>query len=112
MPYSWGGGVPYRHYDVIAAPAKSWDSDPFTLTGINGSLHGRGATDNKGPILAAAFAAAELLQERALDVDLVFLIEGEEEHGSIGFETAVKEHKQIIGDIDAILIRYVEEQGC
>lgn len=43
--------------------------------------------------MAVACAAAELLQRRALDVDLVLLIEGEEEAGSSGFKEAVKKHK-------------------
>lgn len=43
--------------------------------------------------MAVAFAAAELLSRKALELDLVFLIEGEEECGSRGFMDAVSEHK-------------------
>lgn len=43
--------------------------------------------------MAVACAAAALLQRRALDLDLVMLIEGEEEAGSGGFSEAVKKHK-------------------
>jgi len=110
------------HYDVIPAPAEGWDSDPFTLTGRNGYLYGRGVTDDKGPILATACAAAELLARRALDLELIFLIEGEEECGSSGFGDAVQRHKvrkpspfrwgivlmapqDLIGHVDAILVR-------
>ena len=50
-------------------------------------------SDNKGPILAVACAAAALRQRRELDVDLVMLIEGEEEAGSKGFAAAVRRHK-------------------
>lgn len=78
---------------MISAPPEGWASDPFTLTGRNGYFYGRGATDNKGPILAVACAASELLGRRALECDLVFLIEGEEEAGSVGFSEAVKRHK-------------------
>jgi di- and tripeptidase len=81
------------HYDVISAPADGWDFDPFTLTGRNGYLYGRGVTDDKGPILATACAAAELLARRALGLDLIFLIEGEEECGSFGFNDAIQRHK-------------------
>ena len=81
------------HYDVISAPSNGWTSDPFTLSGRNGYLYGRGSTDNKGPIIAVACAAADLLSRRALEVDLVFLIEGEEEHGSLGFKDAVRQNK-------------------
>ena len=83
----------FRHYDVIAAPSDGWSSDPYTLTGRNGYFYGRGATDNKGPILAVACAAYELLSQRALECDLVFLVEGEEEAGSTGFSESVKKFK-------------------
>jgi len=84
----------YGHYDVIApGPRSAWDNDPWTLTGLNGYLYGRGVSDNKGPTLVVASAASELLERRALDVDLVMLIEGEEEAGSSGFIEAVQKHK-------------------
>ncbi|KAI0785192.1 Zn-dependent exopeptidase [Abortiporus biennis] len=94
----------YGHYDVIPAEGAGWSSDPFSLYALNGYLYGRGITDNKGPIMAVACAAAELLRKRALDLDLVMLIEGEEEAGSGGFSDAVKKHKHLIGPIDAILV--------
>jgi di- and tripeptidase len=106
----------YGHYDVIAAPGQDWDSDPFMLTGRSGYLYGRGASDNKGPIMAMAFAAAELLFRRSLDIDLVFLIEGEEECGSSGFSDTVLKHKDAIGRIDSILLSnstwIAEEPPC
>lgn len=43
--------------------------------------------------MAVACAAADLLGRRALELDLVFLIEGEEEAGSGGFEETVRRHK-------------------
>ena len=48
---------------------------------------------SQGPILAIATAASALLERRALDVDLVMLIEGEEEAGSDGFHEAVRRNK-------------------
>jgi di- and tripeptidase len=82
-----------RHYDVVAAPPDGWISPPFSLKGRNGYLYGRGITDDKGPIIAVACAAADLLSQRALEVDLVFLVEGEAECGSVGFKDAVQKHK-------------------
>ena len=58
----------------------------------------------QGPILAIATAASALLERRALDVDLVMLIEGEEEAGSDGFHDAVRRNKDSIGDVDCILV--------
>ncbi|KAK5166970.1 uncharacterized protein LTR77_007699 [Saxophila tyrrhenica] len=96
----------YGHYDVVAAANKSkqWIVDPFTMEGIDGYLYGRGTSDNKGPIMAAIFACAELMSEQALGSDILFLIEGEEESGSRGFEDAVRDNKDKIGDVNWILL--------
>lgn len=96
----------YGHYDVIAAENEhqKWTTDPFDMQGINGYLYGRGVSDNKGPVLAALFAVADLVSEQALTSDIVFLIEGEEECGSRGFAQAVRKNKHLIGDIDWILL--------
>ncbi|CBQ72518.1 conserved hypothetical protein [Sporisorium reilianum SRZ2] len=93
----------YGHYDCIAAEG-SWASDPFTLDGRDGYLYGRGVSDNKGPILAAACAVHHLLSTRRLYSDVVFLIEGEEENGSAGFVEAVRRYKREIGEIDVVLL--------
>lgn len=96
----------YGHYDVVAAENEkdTWNSDPFDMHGVNGYLYGRGVSDNKGPVLAALYAIADLVAEQQLSSDVVFLIEGEEECGSRGFQEAVQRNKQIIGDIDWILL--------
>ncbi|KAF2434234.1 beta-Ala-His dipeptidase [Tothia fuscella] len=96
----------YGHYDVIPAENTQgkWIVDPFNMEGINDYLYGRGTSDNKGPIMAAIFAVAELVAAKALDSDITFLIEGEEESGSRGFEQAIKANKHLIGDVDWILL--------
>lgn len=96
----------YGHYDVVAANNENgkWLTDPFSMEGIDGYLYGRGTSDNKGPIMAAIFACAELTSEQALGSDIIFLIEGEEECGSRGFENAIKNSKEKIGDVDWILL--------
>lgn len=96
----------YGHYDVVAAENKKgdWNTDPFDMQGINGYLYGRGVTDNKGPVLAALYAVADLVAGQQLSSDIVFLVEGEEECGSRGFQETVKKHKDVIGDVDWILL--------
>ncbi|KAH7074067.1 hypothetical protein FB567DRAFT_188527 [Paraphoma chrysanthemicola] len=96
----------YGHYDVIPAENEhgKWKHDPFALTGEGGYLYGRGVSDNKGPIMAAIYAAHELANEQKLDSDIIFLIEGEEESGSRGFEEAIQARKDLIGDVDWILL--------
>ncbi len=96
----------YGHYDVIPAEDDQgkWKHDPFALTGEGGYLYGRGVSDNKGPIMAAIYAAHELASEQSLDSDIIFLIEGEEETGSRGFEAAIQARKDLIGHVDWILL--------
>lgn len=88
----------YGHYDCIPA-SGDWDSSPWELSGKNGYLYGRGVSDNKGPVLAVAYAASELLHAKQLDVDVVMLVEGEQETGSKGFQTCLQAHKELIGPI-------------
>ncbi|CAK7265147.1 hypothetical protein SEPCBS119000_001364 [Sporothrix epigloea] len=96
----------YGHYDVVGADTKKgkWSTDPFTMKGMNGYLYGRGISDNKGPILAALYAVTDLLQAKSLASDVIFLIEGEEETGSRGFQETIREHQGLIGHIDYILL--------
>ena len=96
----------YGHYDVVPADNKqgSWIVDPFQMRGINGYLYGRGVSDNKGPIMAALYGVVDLVHKKELDSDVTFLIEGEEESGSRGFKDAIRRHKDLIGDIDFIIL--------
>ena len=96
----------YGHYDVVPAEndQHAWSNNPFEMHGNNGYLYGRGASDNKGPLLAAMYAVIDLIENQNLNCDVVFLIEGEEECGSRGFQDAVKANRQLIGHIDWILL--------
>ncbi|KAK4112237.1 glutathione degradosome [Canariomyces notabilis] len=96
----------YGHYDVVPADMKgdNWQTDPFQLTGRDGYLYGRGVTDNKGPIIAALYAVSDLLQAKVLDSDIIFVIEGEEESGSRGFQDTIRRNKELIGHIDYVLL--------
>lgn len=95
----------YGHYDVIeAGDSNAWDNNPFKMTASDGYLYGRGVSDNKGPVLAAIYAVTELLQKGELKSDIVFLIEGEEECGSFGFQNAISKFSNLIGNVDWILL--------
>lgn len=96
----------YGHYDVVAAENReqTWHANPFEMQGINGYLYGRGVSDNKGPVLAALYAVADIVAEKQMNTDIVFLVEGEEETGSRGFQQAVQRNKHLIGDVDWILL--------
>lgn len=96
----------YGHYDVVEATQEKecWDTDPFLLVAKEGNIYARGVSDNKGPILAAIYAVAELCKNGELSTDVVFLIEGEEESGSIGFQALIHEHRDLIGPINWIML--------
>lgn len=50
------------HLDVVpAGNPEDWATDPFVPVKRNGILYGRGAQDDKGPLLAALFAVRALM---------------------------------------------------
>src|SRR5690606_37514645 len=81
---TWPHVVVYGHYDVQPAdPLELWKTPAFEPTIIGRRLHGRGAADNKGPLMANIAAVAEALEENPnLPLRFTFMIEGEEEMGS------------------------------
>lgn len=83
----WPHVVIYGHYDVQPAdPLDLWETPAFEPTVRDGRLYGRGAADNKGPMMVHIAAAARLLEKYPdLPLNLTFLIEGEEEIGSPSF---------------------------
>jgi len=101
----------YGHYDVQPAHASDgWNTPPFRATQRNGYVYGRGASDNKGPVLALIFAARTFLEEERIraraagedpavgsPLSLSFIIEGEDETGSRGFCAAVRPHAKWLG---------------
>lgn len=52
------------HLDVVPA-GSGWDYPPFGGTVDNGCLYGRGALDDKGPMLISVYAARDLAREYA-----------------------------------------------
>ncbi|KIW35286.1 hypothetical protein, variant [Cladophialophora immunda] len=100
----------YGHYDVVDAEFDTsssnptWNGDPFVLQPLDAYLYGRGVTDNKGPILAAIYAVADLVQHGSLSCNVTFLLEGDEEAGSRGFRQAVQSAHDAIGPVDYILL--------
>jgi acetylornithine deacetylase/succinyl-diaminopimelate desuccinylase-like protein len=73
----------YAHYDVQpAGPAAAWRHPPFRPVVRGGRLHGRGSTDDKGPLLCLIAAVERLLRRGPLPVGVVLVADGEEEVGS------------------------------
>jgi acetylornithine deacetylase/succinyl-diaminopimelate desuccinylase-like protein len=85
----------YGHYDVQPVdPLDLWSTPPFEPLIENGRIYARGATDNKGQILAHILGVQEALEKGELPVNLIFLIEGEEEIGSPSLEQFLLEKRE------------------
>jgi len=99
----------YGHLDVQPAKKEDgWRTEPFDLTWVpktaaedaedgygdmpsGGKLHGRGATDDKGPVLGWLFVieAFQILKQ-PFPVNLLFMVECMEESGSEGLDEVVR----------------------
>jgi acetylornithine deacetylase/succinyl-diaminopimelate desuccinylase-like protein len=84
----------YGHYDVQPPePLAKWQTPPFEPTLRDGRLYGRGASDDKGPVIVALSAIAAFLNTTGrLPVNVKLLIEGEEEIGSAHLDAFVAEN--------------------
>ena len=84
----------YNHMDVQPAQEPEWKQAPFAFKSENGLYHGRGATDDKGPALAALFGARYAI-EQGVPINVRFLWELEEEIGSPHFAAGMKNRAAI-----------------
>jgi len=85
----------YNHYDVQPEnPIELWDSDPFKPEIRDGKIFARGVADNKGNLIAriAALSAIKDIYGN-FPINLKFIIEGEEEIGSINLSDFSNLHK-------------------
>ncbi len=74
----------YAHYDVQPPdPVELWTSPPFEPTVREGAVYARGASDDKGLLLAAINACEAYIRTIGkLPMNVLFFFEGEEEIGS------------------------------
>jgi acetylornithine deacetylase/succinyl-diaminopimelate desuccinylase-like protein len=87
----------YNHYDVQPAdPLDEWTSDPWSGEIRDGKIFARGVSDNKGNI-AARFAAIHAWQyvRGDLPLNVKFIIEGEEEVGSMHLQNFIDDNKEL-----------------
>lgn len=86
----------YCHYDVQPTdPEKEWISPPFEPTVRDGEIYARGASDDKGQCFYTIVAIRTFLKlYGTLLVNLKFLIEGEEESGSLGLSKLLEQKKE------------------
>jgi acetylornithine deacetylase/succinyl-diaminopimelate desuccinylase-like protein len=87
----------YGHYDVqSAAPLDDWETDPYRPVVRGDNLFARGASDNKGMIMACVAAVESALRSGPLPVNVKFAIEGEEEVGSTHFSEFLAANRDLL----------------
>ncbi|KAH8340118.1 hypothetical protein KR067_009860, partial [Drosophila pandora] len=97
----------YGHLDVQPALKEDgWNTNPFELTEIDGKLFGRGASDDKGPVLCWIHAI-EAYQKLniPLPLNVKFVFEGMEESGSEGLDDLLMQRKNdFLANVDYVCI--------
>ncbi|WP_191858740.1 dipeptidase [Hanstruepera ponticola] len=97
----------YGHYDVQPAdPIELWDSPPYepvikkTELHPEGAIFARGACDDKGQMYMHVKALEFMTSTNQLPCNVKFMIEGEEEVGSVNLSTFVKNnHDKLKNDV-------------
>ncbi len=94
----------YAHYDVMPVdPIDLWDSKPFEPEVRDGKIYARGADDDKGQGFIQVKAFESVVKNDKLAVNVKFMIEGEEEIGSVSLGAFCEEHKEMLKS-DIILV--------
>ncbi|EFL13278.1 M20/M25/M40 family metallo-hydrolase [Streptomyces sp. C] len=86
----------YSHHDVHAVDPSEWRvAEAFVPLVRDGRLHGRGASDAKGQVMSHLWAVrAHLARRTAPAVTVKYLMEGEEEVGSVHLADLLSEHAE------------------
>lgn len=102
----WPHVIIYGHYDVQPAdPLNLWKSPAFEPEIRGNRLYGRGAADNKGPLMVHISAVARLLERRPdLPLRITFMIEGEEEMGSPSFPKFLETYSERLKEADLVFL--------
>ena len=84
-------------------PVELWESPPFKPEVREGKIYARGADDDKGQAFMQAKAFELMVRTNTLPCNVKFMIEGEEEIGSMSLPTFCREHKKLLKS-DIILV--------
>jgi acetylornithine deacetylase/succinyl-diaminopimelate desuccinylase-like protein len=94
----------YGHYDVMPVdPVEQWLSQPFKPEVRDGKIYARGADDDKGQAFMHAKAFELMVRTNTLPCNVKFMIEGEEEVGSMNIAPFCTQHKEMLKS-DIILV--------
>ncbi len=105
-PAEWPQVIIYGHYDVQPVdPVALWTTAPFDPVERDGRLYGRGAADNKGPLMVHITAVGRLLEKNPnLPLRITFMIEGEEEMGSPSFLSFLENYQEELKKADFVFL--------
>lgn len=106
--------IVYDHYDVQPPePLALWESPAFKPTLRDGRIYARGVADNKGNLIGRLHAIDAMLNaEGELPCTVKFIVEGEEEIGSVHLEAFIQEHRDLLaGDVCVWEVGGVDHQG-
>lgn len=94
----------YGHYDVQPVdPLNLWTTPPFSPEIRDEKIYARGANDNKGQLYMHVKAFELMNRTNSLPCNIKFLIEGEEEVGSVHLKKFCIEKKELL-KCDVILV--------
>lgn len=95
----------YGHYDVQPPdPLDEWVSPPFAPQIRNGQIFARGAADDKGQVYTHLKAVESYLKTSGrLLVNVKFIIEGEEEIGSVHLGPFCRQHRDMLAADVAVI---------
>ena len=106
-----GVGTPFGIFAHIDTEAiyDGWQTDPYTLTEVDGRLHGLGTADDKGGI-AAMLVAAAILAEQGLPLPTIMSLHGKG-GGSRGSLPVFERFARRGVGFDAVLYSHPAETG-
>ena len=86
----------YNHYDVQPVePFELWDDPPFSGKIKGNKIFGRGSSDDKGELITRIKAVEAYLKTTGdVPCNIKFIIEGEEETGSVHIDQYLKKYKK------------------
>jgi len=103
----------YNHYDVQPEePLELWNDKPFSGNIRGNKIYGRGSADDKGELITRIKAADAFLKTTGdVPCNIKFLVEGEEEIGSMHVEDYLRRYERKLS-CDAVIweFGYVDEK--